>query len=380
MVRKKKICIASICNPLLDTRIANISSSLREDGFDVKVIGFDWYLNNENLSDKNHIIFSLDRKASSIQFYLKFAYFLFRELLFTRADIYFAEDVQSLPFVTIAAKIRNAKIIYNSREIYAFIGGLRNKPVLQKTITLIERFFIKRVNAVLTTGDMDSEFIQKFYQIKNTVTVRNIPLYQKSEYVFDFRKKYNIDSDKLIMIYQGIIVEGRGIIPVFKAMKELPDAVFILLGDGPQKESYIKIANDLGISERIIFAGVVKQNELINYTAGADVGLTLIENISVSYYHALPNKLFEYIMAEIPLLSSNLPQMKKVVEDYKVGKVVDVENTSEIVSAIKEWITDRKSLELFKENCRRASLELNWTNEFRKFKKNIFTFIDDFSC
>lgn len=379
MAKQKKICIAAICNPLLDTRISNMSNSLREEGFDVKVIGFDWLLNNDNLSEKNLIIFSIDRKASSILFYLKFSFLLFRELLFTCADVYFAEDVQSLPFVTIAAKIRNAKIVYNSREIYAFIGGLRNKPLLQKTITFIEKFFIKKVDAVLTTGDLDSEFLQKFYQIKNTVTVRNIPVYHKPDFVFDFRKKYNIDAGKLIMIYQGIIVEGRGIVPAFKAMIELPDTVLILLGEGPQKENYKKIAGEFGISERVIFAGIFKQNELNNYTAGADIGLTLIENISISYYHALPNKLFEYIMAGLPVLSSNLPQMKKVVEDYNVGKVVDVDNIPEIVGAIKEWIENGKSLEVFRKNCNAASLELNWTNEFRKFKTNIVAYVNDFS-
>ena len=378
MASHKKICIASICNPLLDTRITNMSNSLREDGFDVSVIGFDWYLKSKSSVEKNLKVFSLNRDAPSILFYLKFAYILFRELLFTPADIYFAEDIQTLPIVTIIAKIRKAKVIYNSREIYAFIGGLRNKPALQRIITSVERFFIKKVDIVLTTGDLDSEFLQKFYNIQNTVTVRNIPQYQKPAFVFDFRKKYNIDESKLILLYQGIIVDGRGIVPALQAMRELPNTFLILLGDGPQKYNFQKLAEENGIQNRVVFAGAYTQNELGSYTAGADVGLTLIENISISYYHALPNKLFEYIMAEIPVLSSNLPQMKKVVEQYQVGKVVNVENVNEIIDALKNWSEDKKSLTEFHQNCALASKELNWSIEYQLFKKGIADYIDDF--
>jgi glycosyltransferase involved in cell wall biosynthesis len=379
MSKPKKICIASICNPLLDTRITNISCSLMEDGFDVTVIGFDWYLKGEERIEKNLKVFAIDRAAPSIIFYFRFVTTLFRHLLLTRADIYFAEDIQTLPIVSIIANIFNARVIYNSREIYAFIGGLRNKPAIQKIVTSVERFFIKKVSVVLTTGDMDSEFIQKYYNISNAVTVRNIPQYHKPSFVFDFRKKYNIADNKLIMLYQGIIVEGRGIVPTLEAMKELPDTFFILLGDGPRKENYLKLAQEYGVSDRVVFAGAYTQDQLNNYTAGADVGLTLIENISISYYHALPNKLFEYIMAELPVLSSNLPQMKKVVEDYNVGKVVNVENVQEIIDVLKKWCEDKNSLKEYRKNCEIASKELNWQIEYKRFKTGVADYLNIFS-
>ena len=376
MNKQKHFCIASIGNPHLDTRITNLSSSLRQDGFKVSVIGFDFYLGNGDLFETDLKVFSINRKSSSLLFYLKFASILLRELLKIKADVFIAEDIQTLPLVTIAAKIRNAKIIYNSREIYAFIGGLRNKPVIQKIVTGVERFFIKKVDVVLTTGDMDSEFLRKLYTINNTVTVRNIPLYQKHAYVVDFRKKYNIGNDKLILLYQGIIVEGRGIALTIEAMKDLPEAFFIVLGDGPQKNNYEKLAVELGVGERVVFAGAFKQDELFNYTAGADVGLTLIENISISYYHALPNKLFEYIMAELPVLSSNLPQMKKVVEQYKVGKAINIEDMNEIVPVLKEWCKNKEMLDQFRKNCAVASKELNWSEEYKVFKYGVAHYID----
>ncbi|MCB0731157.1 MAG: glycosyltransferase, partial [Ignavibacteriae bacterium] len=117
------------------------------------------------------------------------------------------------------------------------------------------------------------------------------------------------------------------------------------------------------------FIGAVNHSELLNYTAGADIGLALIENISISYYYALPNKLFEYIMAGIPIFASNLPQMKKVIDEYNVGKYVDPENENEMIKNLEELIKDQKLLSDFSANCKKASKILNWENEFEKFKE-----------
>ena len=93
----------------------------------------------------------------------------------------------------------------------------------------------------------------------------------------------------------------------------------VVLGTGVFRTKYEKLASELGITDRIHFLGNIDQKELINYTAGADIGVALIENISKSYYYALPNKLFEYIMANVPVLISDLPQMKKIVDDYNAS-------------------------------------------------------------
>jgi glycosyltransferase involved in cell wall biosynthesis len=110
------------------------------------------------------------------------------------------------------------------------------------------------------------------------------------------------------------------------------------------------------------------QSELINYTAGADIGVSLIENISKSYYYALPNKLFEYIMSNIPVLISDLPQMKKIVDDYNVGRYVTLEDKSSLEKVLSEMLNESNSIEQYKINAEKASKELNWQKEFEKVK------------
>lgn len=363
---QKKICIAFLGNAQHDSRLTNLTNSLKEDGCKVSIISFDWFISSENYSNDELKIFKLSKGKFSLFFYLHFALILIRELLRTKADIFFAEDLYTLPFVTTIAKLKRAKIYYNSRELYAFLGGLRNRPILQSVVKKIEKFFITKVDLVLTTGEMDSEFLEKFYEIKNTLVIRNIPLLQTPSAKIDFRKMYGISDDKMILLYQGVLLEGRGVPLIMRAMAKLPNTVLVILGDGEQKNNFKKLADELKIAERIFYAGTINQRELINYTAGADVGLSLIENISISYYHALPNKFFEYIMAGLPVLCSDLPQMKKIIEEFHVGESVSAENENNIYLTLKRWSESPDLLASYKINCMRAAKELNWQEEYKK--------------
>jgi glycosyltransferase involved in cell wall biosynthesis len=374
MEKSKKVCMAFLGNPLHDSRITNLTNSLRYDGYRVLCVGFDWFISPRDFKNENFIVFKLTKHKIRLLFYLKFVFILIRELLKTNSGLYIAEDFYTLPFVAIIGKIKNAKIYYNSRELYAFLGGLRNRPYLQKLVKAIEQYFIKKVDLVLTTGEMDSEFLEKFYGINNTLVIRNIPLLQKPENKIDFRKEYGIAPDKLILLYQGVLLEGRGIPLILKALRYVENTVLLILGDGEQKNNFQKLAFELGVSDRIIFAGTIDQKNLINYTAGADIGLSLIENISISYYHALPNKLFEYIMAGLPVLSSDLPQMKKIIDTYEVGEAIDISKEQIIVDTLKKWESDPKLIQKYKVNCGKAALELNWQAEYQRAKNKLLNF------
>jgi glycosyltransferase involved in cell wall biosynthesis len=275
--------------------------------------------------------------------------------------------------VFIIAKLKHARIYYNSREIYAFIGGLRNRPHLQSLIRYIEKLFITKVDLVLTTGWMDSDYLEKSYGLNNTLVIRNIPAYQAPTNKVDFRKVYELNENTVILLYQGVLLEGRGVPNILRSMTKLPDTVLIVVGDGEQKKNFINLAETLGVRDRVIFTGMISQNELINYTTGADIGLVLIENISLSYYYALPNKLFEYIMAGLPLLSSDLPQMKEIIEKYNVGESINIENDETIVNVIRKWIKDPDLLALYRKNCHSAALELNWQEEYKRVRTTLLS-------
>ncbi len=365
----KHICIAFLGNAFQDSRVYNLKNSLEEDGCTVSVISFDWF-DKEILNEENgiQVIKIKSKTVSSFLFYTDFAFKLIYYLLKSKADIYFAEDLYTLPFVTIIGKLKSAKVYYNSRELYAFIGGLTKRPVLQSIVRFIEGFFIKFADLVMTTGEMDSAFIEDYYHITNTLVIRNIPLYKEPSKIVDFREMFNIPKSHIIFLYQGILQGGRGIKQIIHAVSKLDNVSLVLLGDGEEKNNFIDFAKECKVDDRIHFAGTINQNELINYTAGGDIGVALIENISLSYYHALPNKLFEYIMAGLPVISSNLPQMEKIVNDYNVGITVGLDDTNELIESLKKIINDPNNLERYKNNTRIASKILNWQEEYNRAK------------
>lgn len=365
----KKICIAYLGHPDLDTRVTNLSDSLKNDGYEVNLIGFNFRepkFQTLKLIGKN--VYKLEKTRIPFNFYFKFIFYLVLNLLKIKSDIYIAEDVYTLPFVYIFGRKRNAKVIYNSREIYAHLAGLRNRKWVQKIIASIEKRYIGKVDLVLTTGEMDTEFLKEEYQLNQIITIRNLPKKEKSSSPFNFREYYNIAEDKKVIIYQGVILEGRGLEPIMKALCQKDNYVLVVLGEGEHKQKYINLAFELGVNKKVFFHGSIPQNELQKYTMGGDVGISLIENISVSYYYALPNKLFEYIMAGLPVLVSDLPQMKKIVYDFNVGKVVPELNEEQILKALNSVFENKEVTNKFISNCEKAANVLNWENEYQKFK------------
>ncbi len=364
MIKNKKIAILFLGNVKHDSRTNNLYYSLSKWGNKVQVISCDW-LANENEINEEIKIFKIQKPKFSLAFYSK-AYLVFvKEVLKFKPEYCFAEDVFTLPVAALLKFFLGFKLIYDSRELYPFLAGLRRKKVNQFIVKTIEKIFIKSADKILTTGKMDKEFIEDYYKLKNVLVLRNLPLKRKVEPV-DLRKEFGVSNAFPILIYQGVLLEGRGITLIIKALKRLQNFNFLILGEGPFKSEFQNIAKDLAVDDKVIFGGRIPQDKLLNYTAGADAGLAIIENLSKSYFLALPNKLFEYLMAGLPVVISPLPQMVEIVNKYNVGVIIDSFDPDAIANAIERLLKDSVRMQLFRENALDAAKELNWENEFNK--------------
>lgn len=360
MHKKKTACITFLGNINYDTRSHNLFSTLEKEGIDVSVISFEWLSKDFNSQTGKISVYKLDKSKSSILFYTKFIFYLIRFLIKHKADYYYAEDVYTLPFVVLFAKFKGGKVYYDSRELYGFLAGLKKKPTIQKILQFIERISIRHVDWVLSTGPMDSEFLMKQYGIKNIVLLRNLPMYNKDFNKVDLHERFNLPHGKIVLLYQGVVLRGRGLSQVFNFLKKTEKFVLLILGDGDHRNEFEGFAANPELEGKIVFGGKFEQGELLSFTSSADIGIALIENLSLSYYYALPNKLFEYIMAEIPVIVSNFPQMKQIIDEYKVGYAINPDSPEELSHALSEFETEYLQL---KENCRAASQSLNWENE-----------------
>jgi glycosyltransferase involved in cell wall biosynthesis len=355
--------IAFLGNIDYDTRCYNLFNSLEQKGYDVNFIGFDWMTENFRTQKGKKTIYKLYKEFSSLFFYFSFIYKLKWKLFRSNASVFFAEDIYTLPFVVIFAKMKKAKVFYDSRELYGHLAGLKDKKIIQRMLSWIEKKFIAKVDYIIVTGTMDAEYILDEYGLDNTIVLRNLPVYRKPKKIIDLKEKLYIRADKKILLYQGVILQGRGLQPIFNALKKLPNCVLVILGHGEYEDYFKDMADEMNLHSQVFFLGKVNQNELINYTAAADVGLSLIENISLSYHYALPNKLFEYIMAEVPVIVSKLPQMMEIVVEYSVGEVIDLDNQDELIYKINSFIEEEELYANYKTNCVSASKFLHWDNE-----------------
>ena len=362
----KTVLILFLSNFYFDSRASNLYTSLCECGYKVRVVSFDWLTKGFKTKRGEISVYKLHKGFLSLTFYLKFIFILSFNLIKSKASIIFAEDVYTLPFAVIFSRLKNGKVIYDSRELYGHLAGLRNRKIVQAIIRAIERIFIRGAHKIITTGSLDSEYIEKEFNLKDTIVVRNLPLIAGNFEPFNFRKHLGLNKDIKILLYQGVILHGRGLQKIFEAINRLNNCVFIILGDGEARDFYQNLANEKGLLNKVFFWGKVEQPELLEYTAGADIGLTIIENLSLSYYYALPNKMFEYIQAGIPVLASHFPQMKEIIDKYKVGLYIDPENIDEIVDTLNILMNNYELINNLKRNCIIAGRELNWNKEINK--------------
>jgi glycosyltransferase involved in cell wall biosynthesis len=287
---------------------------------------------------------------------------LLPKALSIQAEFYCAEDVFSLPIAAMMARLNRARLFYDSRELYFAIGALSNKKTKQHFWSLLEEFFISDCT-VFTTGDLDSAILKSRYNISLPKTIYNFPrrfTVERTRFIHDL---LHLSPDTIVLIYQGMMGEGRGIFKMLDALAELPEHfALVMLGDGVLLETTRTEIQRRNLSKRAFALGAVPYDSLLKYTASADIGLALIEPISKSYELALPNKLFEYVLCETPPITSNLPAMQAIIERYDVGIATALDTASIVESILKL----SNALALYRQKCRSAREVLTWESQSEK--------------
>jgi glycosyltransferase involved in cell wall biosynthesis len=156
-----------------------------------------------------------------------------------------------------------------------------------------------------------------------------------------------------------------------RAMKWVQNARLIIAGDGDIKTELEELTVREELQEKVQFLGRLSIDELAELTPKADLGLSIEEDMGLNYRYALPNKLFDYIQALVPVLVTNLPEMAAIVKKYAIGKITSSLEPNELAKVFSEMLTNENSRKTWKENLKNAATELTWENE-KKILKEIF--------
>ncbi len=259
----------------------------------------------------------------------------------------------------------HSKLIYDSHELFNEMTG-RN-PLDRRFGYYLESKLMKHVDRFITVNPyLIDKFNKRYGELPPAIYLQNIPLLrleQERKNDHYFHHLFGIPTDKIILLYQGGFSKNRGIELCVRAMNHLPDPYhLVLLGDGDIKGALERLVDEQKLTSRVHFHPKVPPSEILSLTKEADIGLVMYENVSENNYYSTPNKIFEYMLMGLPVVSSNHPGKAYLLEEYEFGLPV-AEDELAIVKGI-EAIQQRS--DYYVQKCNEASKALNWPNESRK--------------
>jgi glycosyltransferase involved in cell wall biosynthesis len=146
-------------------------------------------------------------------------------------------------------------------------------------------------------------------------------------------------------------------------MQYVDDAILLIIGSGDVIGILRQMSLDFKLENKVKFIGKVPFEKLLQYTQHADLGLTLDKDTNINYRYSLPNKLFDYIHAGVPILASDLVEIKKIIFQYSIGDCIENHNPKHIADKINHILNDEATLQLWKKNTKIAAADLNWEHE-----------------
>jgi len=364
-MNKKNIAIIFLGDFFFDARCINMARSLLLENYLVTIICT--YKNIINYEEFKNIRFhniSLHKKGvfRYVEFHNQVVHFLKNKVF----DTIIAGDLYSLSSAC-SYKYKNINIIYDCREIYTELAVHYNKSLYKQFLYRYEKFFLKYVNIILTTAETDEKLLkQKYAVFKHLIWRRiyNYPINYSEDKKMDLKKKLNIPTNHTTIIYQGVIQKNRGIGQLIKLIASSGDVTSIIVGDGEDKEYYINKAKQLDVVSRVKFIMRVPYLELFDYTTECDIGWLVIRGRGVSNQLAMPNKLFEYTLMGLPVISSQLKNIQEVVKKYNLGVLVDENSLDEQLDAIQYIKNNGIQYDHIKETVRKNFI---WDIQHKKF-------------
>ena len=291
-------------------------------------------------------------------------------LIQTPTDIYHAHDVSGLLQCYIASRVRRKPLVFDSHELPLTYMSIRSRWILA-LLTRLVAYIIPQCVEVITVSSPIVEEMRRCYHLPEVSLIRNIPPYKEVPKSERLRQFLGLAPDTRVVLYQGGLLYNRSLDKLVRAAPFLePKVIMVFMGptEGTiQSELEALIANE-GVSERVKILPPVPYEELLNWTASADIGLIVFaRDFSQSIRWCLPNKLFEYLMAGLPVLSSQLDAVVEVIETYHVGRIVDSLAPTTIASSINAMLADPVALAAMRENALRAAQqEFLWEKEGQK--------------
>lgn len=337
-----------------DQRMQRICGSLAQAGFEVSIAGR-ILPESQPLGPCTYRRCRLNcvfRKGPL--FYAALNLRLFFWLLFRRADIISAVDLDTLPAAWLAARLRRLPCMYDAHEYFPEVPELQGRPRVRKFWRTLEAFLVPRVTAAYTVSDSIAGELGARYGV-TFHCIRNLPEYREGEAA---------PRTPHYIIYQGALNAGRGLEELLAVMGQTGLQLW-LAGEGDLSLPLRELAARQAPGQ-VRFLGRLAPESLPEVTEGALFGVNLLRPAGMSYRYSLSNKFFDYIMAGIPQLCTGFDEYRRINDQYEVALLLDDLEPGTLLGAIDRLQSDGELRRRLVENCRKARKELNWQRESKK--------------
>jgi glycosyltransferase involved in cell wall biosynthesis len=360
-----KHIVFAVTNDLnYDQRMIRICTSLAGAGYAVTLIGRRWSntspLVPRPFAQKRLFCFTRTGKLSYLEYNLR----LFFYLLFKKADVVCAIDLDTiLPFYYIS-KLKRLPRVYDAHELFCEMKEVVSRPAVYRVWKWVEKHTVPHFKYGYTVNDAIAKEFNRLYRLQYEV-VRNVPVLHPIS-IPDKPEKY--------ILYQGAVNEGRSFETLIPAMKHV-NARLIICGDGNFMEQARQLVQEHRLQEKVIFKGRILPAELRQYTLNAWAGVTLFENNGMNNYHSLGNRFFDYLHAGLPQLCVNYPAYEEINNRHQIAVLINNLSPETIAGGLNELLNNIKLYNQLQQNCLQAREAINWQQEEKKlleFYKNIF--------
>ncbi len=349
-----------------DSRVLKENISLQNAGYKVKVVALHDVGQKEFEEVQNIPVYRIKLKSRDwskhklIQLlkYMEFIYRVVRQ--YNDSDILHCNDLSALPIGVIIKKFFNkdAKIVYDSHEYQAHRAGI--SKTISKLSYYLEKSLLPYCDAVIVVSKSIAQGYIKDYDIEEPALILNTPNFTKIDKSDYFRKKYKISNSEKIFLYQGRLSTFRGIKKLVAIFEIMPTNYhLILMGHGEELKEFLSNIKNVNIHVH----EPVPPYKILEYTSSADYGVHPIPGDGIlNHEYCLPNKIFEYTMAGLPLIVNALPEMKRFVEENNIGISVDFNDSLE---SLRDSFIDfsKQDYSKYKDNLNDTASKFNWEEQ-----------------
>jgi len=348
-----KRIIATVTNDLtFDRRMQRICRTLASEGYSVTLVGR-VLANSKPIEPEpyeQHRIGCWFNKGKL--FYLEFNLRLLWYLLWQKADVVCAVDLDTIVPCFTVAQWKGWKRVYDAHEYFSEVPEVVHRPRVKKIWEWVAARYIPQAHLAYTVGPALAGIFTERYGIPFHA-IRNVP---------DEVAETTTPPATGYLLYQGALNKGRGLEALLGAMQYL-DLKLKIAGEGDLSTQLRQMADELGVSHKVEFLGFVKPADLPALTAGAWLGLNLLENMGLSYYYSLANKCFDYIQAALPAVHMDFPEYRALVEKHGVGVLLKELSPEGIVTVIRDLQQHPDEYSEIIVACRNVKKRFTWQIE-----------------